>query len=79
MKNEYSTHVTYSANFLEGDFDEAIHLYRHALQLLKDSNSATLDDDIMEKIRIDLAELLHSVGRYLWFHGDLYLLLYLHP
>ncbi|KAK2992754.1 hypothetical protein RJ640_023267 [Escallonia rubra] len=46
-----------------GDVDEAIQLYREALQVLKDSKYVTLDDDMMEKIRIDLAELLHEVGR----------------
>ncbi|KAK3034727.1 hypothetical protein RJ639_032680 [Escallonia herrerae] len=49
--------------FLTGDVDEAIQLYREALQVLKDSKYVTLDDDMMEKIRIDLAELLHVVGR----------------
>lgn len=57
--------MNYFPKFFSGNSDEAIDLYRNALQLLKkDSNSATLDDDMMEKIRIDLAELLHLVGRY---------------
>ncbi|KAA8533580.1 hypothetical protein F0562_030986 [Nyssa sinensis] len=47
----------------KGNVDEAIHLYRHALKLFEDSKSMALDDDIMEKTRIDLAELLHEVGR----------------
>ncbi|KAF4380368.1 hypothetical protein F8388_024661 [Cannabis sativa] len=46
-----------------GKADEAIHLYRNALQLVKDSNFLALDDSTVEKIRIDLAELLHVVGR----------------
>ncbi|KAM6586530.1 hypothetical protein CsatA_009135 [Cannabis sativa] len=46
-----------------GKADEAIHLYRNALQLVKDSNYLALDDSTVEKIRIDLAELLHVVGR----------------
>lgn len=47
----------------KGNVDEAILLYRNALLLLKDSKNATSDDSIIEKIMIDLAELLHSVGR----------------
>ncbi|PON81247.1 N-terminal acetyltransferase A, auxiliary subunit [Trema orientale] len=46
-----------------GKADEAIRLYRNALQLVKDSNYMAMDDSTMEKIRIDLAELLHVVGR----------------
>ncbi|XP_062120075.1 uncharacterized protein LOC133834472 [Humulus lupulus] len=46
-----------------GKADEAIHLYRNALQLVKDSNYLAMDDSTVEKIRIDLAELLHVVGR----------------
>lgn len=30
---------------------------------MKDSNYMAMDDSSMEKIRIDLAELLHVVGR----------------
>lgn len=44
--------------------DEAIHLYKSALQILKESNYMSLDDSIMEKMRVDLAELLHAAGRY---------------
>ncbi|XAR52195.1 hypothetical protein NMG60_11020132 [Bertholletia excelsa] len=47
----------------KGNVDEAIRLYRDALQVLKASKSMALDDNILEKMRIDLAELLHSVGR----------------
>ncbi|GMN44376.1 hypothetical protein TIFTF001_013573 [Ficus carica] len=46
-----------------GNADEAIRLYRNALQVMKDSNYMAMDDSTMEKIRIDLAELLHVVGR----------------
>ncbi|KAK3008529.1 hypothetical protein RJ639_013268, partial [Escallonia herrerae] len=52
-----------NAKCAKGDVDEAIQLYREAVQVLKDSKYVTLDDDMMEKIRIDLAELLHVVGR----------------
>ncbi|KMT15983.1 hypothetical protein BVRB_3g051660 [Beta vulgaris subsp. vulgaris] len=47
----------------QGNADEAIHLYRKALQVIRDSRYMALDDDIMEKMRLDLAELLHIVGR----------------
>ncbi|KAJ7947291.1 Nephrocystin-3 [Quillaja saponaria] len=47
----------------KGNVDEAIYLYQNSLQLIKDSNYMALDDSIMEKMRIDLAELLHVVGR----------------
>ncbi|KAK4571155.1 hypothetical protein RGQ29_029831 [Quercus rubra] len=47
----------------KGNPDEAIQLYENALQVIKDSNYVALDDNIMEKMRIDLAELLHVVGR----------------
>lgn len=46
-----------------GKSDEAINLYRRALQVMADSNYMSLDDSIMEKMRVDLAELLHAVGR----------------
>ncbi|XP_034202268.1 nephrocystin-3 isoform X4 [Prunus dulcis] len=46
-----------------GDANEAISLYRKALQVITTSNYMALDDSIMEKMRIDLAELLHAVGR----------------
>ncbi|KAF5956034.1 hypothetical protein HYC85_008890 [Camellia sinensis] len=48
---------------LLGAADEAIQLYRNALQVLKDSKCMPLDNNVMEKMRIDLAELLHLVGR----------------
>ncbi|KAF2317343.1 hypothetical protein GH714_020490 [Hevea brasiliensis] len=46
-----------------GNVEEAIDLYGKGLQLIKDTNYIALDDSIMEKMRIDLAELLHVVGR----------------
>lgn len=46
-----------------GNTDEAIDLYKKAVKVIKDSNYMALDDSIMENIRIDLAELLHFVGR----------------
>ncbi|KAF3432799.1 hypothetical protein FNV43_RR23901 [Rhamnella rubrinervis] len=46
-----------------GNANEAIQLYRNALQVIKDSNYMALDDSTMEKMRVDLAELLHVVGR----------------
>lgn len=49
---------------LTGDVNEAINLYKSALQIIKDSNSMALDDPMMEKMRIDLAELLHVTGRF---------------
>ncbi|KAL5145681.1 Nephrocystin-3 [Glycine soja] len=43
--------------------DEAIQLFKRAPQVMKDSNYLSPDDSIMEKMRVDLAELLHTVGR----------------
>ncbi|XP_043720369.1 uncharacterized protein LOC122667941 [Telopea speciosissima] len=51
------------AKCAKGDMDEAIRLYRNGLQVIKFSKYMDLDDDIMEKMRIDLAELLHVAGR----------------
>ncbi|KAL1333420.1 hypothetical protein HN51_062251 [Arachis hypogaea] len=47
----------------QGKSDEAIHLYERALHVMNDSNYLLPDDSIMEKMRVDLAELLHAVGR----------------
>ncbi|KAL0317986.1 UNVERIFIED_CONTAM: hypothetical protein Sangu_2212900 [Sesamum angustifolium] len=47
----------------KGEVNEAIDLYKRAIQILKDSEHMALDDKVMEKMRIDLAELLHVVGR----------------
>lgn len=46
-----------------GNAEEAIELYKKALRVIKDSNYMSLDDSIIENMRIDLAELLHIVGR----------------
>lgn len=46
-----------------GDVNEAIDLYKEALRRLKVSDYIAIDDHIMEKMRVDLAELLHAVGR----------------
>ncbi|PRQ60462.1 putative tetratricopeptide-like helical domain-containing protein [Rosa chinensis] len=46
-----------------GKANEAIDLYKKALKVIKDSNYMASDDSIVEKMRIDLAELLHAVGR----------------
>lgn len=50
-------------HFLTGNADEAIQLYRDAIQILKDSKYMPLDDNIMERMRIELAQVLHIVGR----------------
>ncbi|CAI9775075.1 unnamed protein product [Fraxinus pennsylvanica] len=47
----------------KGDVNEAIDLYKRALQILEDSKYMELDDIAMEQMRIDLAELLHATGR----------------
>ncbi|AES72530.2 putative acetyltransferase A, auxiliary subunit [Medicago truncatula] len=46
-----------------GKTDEAIHLFKRALKVMKDSNYMSPDNSIMEKMRVDLAELLHTSGR----------------
>ncbi|XP_016471148.2 uncharacterized protein LOC107793338 isoform X2 [Nicotiana tabacum] len=51
------------AKCAKGDVNEAIELYKEALRRLKDSDYIAIDDQIMEKMRVDLAELLHVVGR----------------
>nr|XP_016433886.1 PREDICTED: uncharacterized protein LOC107760364 [Nicotiana tabacum] len=51
------------AKCAKGDVNEAIDLYKEALRRLKDSDYIAIDDQIMEKMRVDLAELLHVVGR----------------
>lgn len=49
--------------FSTGDADEAVGLYKKALRIIKDSNYMAVDNAILENMRIDLAELLHYVGR----------------
>ncbi|KAK8709271.1 hypothetical protein V6N13_060295 [Hibiscus sabdariffa] len=51
------------AKCAKGNADEAIDLYKKALQIIKDSSYMPLDNSMMENMRIDLAELLHVVGR----------------
>ncbi|OMO93594.1 hypothetical protein COLO4_16792 [Corchorus olitorius] len=51
------------AKCAEGNANEAIDLYKKALQIIKGSSYMPIDDSIMENMRIDLAELLHAVGR----------------
>lgn len=46
-----------------GKSDEAIQLFKRAIQVMKDSNYLSPDDSILEKMRVDLAELLHVAGR----------------
>ncbi|XP_057798734.1 uncharacterized protein LOC131014697 [Salvia miltiorrhiza] len=46
-----------------GEVNEAIDLYKNAVEILRNSTHMALDDGVMEKIRIELAELLHVVGR----------------
>ncbi|WCJ28958.1 Tetratricopeptide repeat (TPR)-like superfamily protein [Euphorbia peplus] len=46
-----------------GNVEEAIDMYKRAIQIIKDTNYTDVDDNIVEKMRIDLAELLHVVGR----------------
>ncbi|KAL9312860.1 hypothetical protein ACSQ67_018312 [Phaseolus vulgaris] len=47
----------------QGKSDEAIQLFKRAIQVMKDSNYLSPDDSIMEKMRVDLSELLHAAGR----------------
>ncbi|KAJ0981366.1 hypothetical protein J5N97_009621 [Dioscorea zingiberensis] len=51
------------AKCAKGSLDEAICLYKNGLQVIKDTNYMDLDDNILEHMRIDLAELLHLTGR----------------
>ncbi|XP_031394082.1 nephrocystin-3 isoform X3 [Punica granatum] len=60
---EYQFTRFVSTLIFTGDVEEAIYAYRKALQIMKDSNYVALDDSVMERMRIDLAELLHVVGR----------------
>ncbi|PIN27102.1 Kinesin light chain [Handroanthus impetiginosus] len=47
----------------KGDVNEAIDLYKRAIQIVRESKYMALDDKVMEKMRVDLAELLHAAGR----------------
>lgn len=67
IRNSFSSFkvltIKHGSHTFTGNANEAIHLYRNALQVIKDSNYVALDDSTMEKMRVDLAELLHVVGR----------------
>lgn len=58
-----------NAKCTKGDADEAVDLYKKALQIIKESNYMDIDNTVLENMRIDLAELLHFVGRYS-FHSS---------
>ncbi|XP_073032745.1 uncharacterized protein [Primulina eburnea] len=47
----------------KGEVNDAIDLYKTAINILNESQYMALDDKALEKMRIDLAELLHAVGR----------------
>ncbi|EOA15122.1 hypothetical protein CARUB_v10028497mg [Capsella rubella] len=52
-----------NAKCSKGDANEAVDIYKNALRIIKDSNYMALENSVLENIRIDLAELLHFVGR----------------
>ncbi|KAL5719043.1 hypothetical protein ACHQM5_011877 [Ranunculus cassubicifolius] len=52
-----------NAKCAKGNLDEAIELYRKGLQVIKNSENIALDDEVTEKIRVDLADLYHIAGR----------------
>lgn len=47
----------------KGNINDAILLYRKGLEVIKDSEYMSLDDDVLERMRVDFAELLHVSGR----------------
>lgn len=49
---------------ITGDAEGAIDLYTNALRVMELSENMNLDDIVLEKTRVELAELLHVVGRY---------------
>ncbi|KAF6146013.1 hypothetical protein GIB67_033372 [Kingdonia uniflora] len=51
------------AKCAKGNLDEAIQLYRKGLLAVNNSKYLDIEDEVLEKIRIDLAELLHVAGR----------------
>ncbi|CAN0922612.1 nphp3 [Linum grandiflorum] len=51
------------AKCASGKAEEAIGLYRSALQIMKYGTHVTFDAGVVEKMKVDLAELLHVVGR----------------
>ncbi|CAN8252738.1 unnamed protein product [Cochlearia groenlandica] len=52
-----------NAKCTKGDANEAIDLYKNGLRIIKESNYMSIDNAILENMRVDLAELLHFVGR----------------
>ncbi|KAG2280707.1 hypothetical protein Bca52824_051927 [Brassica carinata] len=52
-----------NAKCTKGEADGAVDLYKSALRIIKESNYMDIDNSILENMRIDLAELLHFVGR----------------
>lgn len=52
-----------NAKCAKGDAEGAIDLYRTALRVMENSENMNLDDSVLEKTRVELAELLHVVGR----------------
>lgn len=51
------------AKCAKGEINEAINLYKTGFQVINESKYLNSDDDLLEKMRVDLAELLHSTGR----------------
>ncbi|KAL6533337.1 hypothetical protein OROMI_027449 [Orobanche minor] len=47
----------------KGNTNEAIDLYKRAIQIIRDSKDMAFDGKVVQKMRVDLAELLHAVGR----------------
>ncbi|KAL0910319.1 hypothetical protein M5K25_021289 [Dendrobium thyrsiflorum] len=51
------------AKCAKGEVKEAINLFTSGIQIINESKYLNLDDDLLEKMRVDLAELLHATGR----------------
>ncbi|KAK8916398.1 hypothetical protein KSP39_PZI022960 [Platanthera zijinensis] len=51
------------AKCAKGEINEAINLYKTGLWVINESKYLNSDDDRLEKMRVDLAELLHATGR----------------
>lgn len=51
------------AKCAKGEINEAINLYKTGLWVINESKYLNSDDDLLEKMRVDLAELLHATGR----------------
>ncbi|KAF9602308.1 hypothetical protein IFM89_026425, partial [Coptis chinensis] len=52
-----------NAKCAKGSLDEAVELHRKGLQVIKDSKYIAMDDEVVEKIRIELADLYYIAGR----------------